>query len=125
MRFGDFAMTNPVVRIGRAADGDGVFHGIDGLFGVNLLRPYTWDIDQAAGTLMAGGVAPAPMAYEGSGLRLSRTDGTITAIADGSPAFEAGLRPGQRVLSLAEVGKRQVLKLPGRARLELEVRALL
>ncbi len=125
MRFGDFVMTHPVVRIGQAADRDGLFHGVDGLLGVSLLRPYTWAIDQAAGTLMAGGTPPAPVAYEGSGLRLSRADGTITAIADGSPAFEAGLRPGQQVLGLSQAPGRQVLELPGQARVELEVRALL
>lgn len=124
LRFGDFVMTSPVVRIGQAAEREGVFHGIDGLMGVSLLRPYTWAIDQMAGTLRAGGTAPPPMAYEGSGLRLSRTDGIVAAVADGSSAQEAGLRPGQRVLGLTQQRGMQRVMLP-EGEVELAVRALL
>jgi hypothetical protein len=125
MRFGDFAIPNPVVRIGQAADRDGLFHGVDGLAGVNLLRPYTWALDQMAGKLTAGGgPPPAPLAEEGTGLRLAR-DGTVTGIALGSPAEEAGVRPGAKVVALVREPGLQRLLIGDDSILELPVRALL
>lgn len=128
MRFGDFVLASPVIRIGEADGREGVFQDVDGLFGVSLLRPYTWAIDQAAGTLLAGGQPAQPVAFHGSGLRFGR-DGLIREIADGGPAFEAGLRPGQTVLTLSEAGSgRQVLELLDRGSrrvIELQTRALI
>lgn len=125
LRFGDFSITNPVVRIGQAADRDGLFHDVDGLAGVNLLRPYTWAIDQQAGKLSAGGgPPPGPTALEGTGLRLAR-DGTVTGIALGSPAEEAGLRHGSKVTALVEEPGLQRIAFADGGRVELPIRALL
>jgi hypothetical protein len=47
--FGGFEIAEPVIRIDQQDGRQGVFRGgMDGLFGVNLMRPYTWVLDQAA-----------------------------------------------------------------------------
>jgi hypothetical protein len=102
--FGDFAIADPVIGIGQRDGREGVFHEADGLFGVNLLRPYAWAVDQAAGTLKVSGVAPASQPLFGSGLQLRpEGDGArVVGVQEGGPAHEAGVRPGQWVRSLAE-----------------------
>lgn len=103
--FGPFEIPQPLIRIDPEDGRQGVFAGgIDGLFGAALLRPYTWALDQAAGVLEVGAEpAPAPAAYYGSGVRLVRRGGTVVVagVVEGGPADEAGLRPGQQVLSLS------------------------
>ncbi|HTI66438.1 MAG TPA: aspartyl protease family protein [Caulobacteraceae bacterium] len=134
MSFGDFAVADPIVRVGEADGREGVFHGVDGLLGVSLLRPYSWAVDQAAGTLSVGGEAPQRLGWYGSGMRVAQAGGRsyVSAVADHGPAFEAGVRPGQGVVSLSaapsDVPGLQVVELLDRGvrrLVELETRALL
>ena len=99
--FGDFRIPQPIVRVGQADDDRaGVFLGVDALFGVSLIRPFAWAIDQAKATLSAVGEPPKQVGWYGSGLRV-QTDGPlarVAAVQEGGPAHEAGIRPGQRVI---------------------------
>jgi predicted aspartyl protease len=52
--FGAFRMANPTIEAASSERGGSVFDGIDGLFGVSLIRPYTWALDQTRRSLRAG-----------------------------------------------------------------------
>ncbi len=102
LAFGELRIRKPVVRIGAADGSEGVFLDVDGLFGVNVIRPYIWALDQAGGGLEAAPGGPEQLGYYGSGLALSTAGGTatISAVVENGPAHEAGVRPGQPVLAL-------------------------
>ena len=126
--FGGFEIPEPVIRIDQQDGREGVFQGgMDGLFGVNLMRPYTWVLDQAAGTLLVAPGEARRAGYVGSGFNLERRDGVlrVAAVADDSPASEAGVLPGQRVLNFAQDDGLHILELAGRRSVSLRPRALL
>ena len=52
--FGDFRIASPTIRVAPDEGGGNVFDGVDGLFGVNMIKPYAWALDQAARSLRAG-----------------------------------------------------------------------
>ena len=103
LAFGELRIPGPVVRVGRADGREGVFHQVDGLFGVSQIRRYAWALDQQARTLKATDAGLQAAGWHGSGLRLER-DGAggarVAAAAEDGPAFEAGVRPGQPVLGV-------------------------
>jgi hypothetical protein len=51
--FGDFRIPSPTVRVAGAEGSGNVFDGVDGLFGISLIRPYAWALDQSARSLRA------------------------------------------------------------------------
>ena len=57
--FGDFRIRDPNIRVASAAVGGSVFDGVDGLFGVSLIKPYAWALDQTGRSLRAGPVEQA------------------------------------------------------------------
>ena len=103
LAFGDFRIPFPIMRVGQADDQRaGAFFGVDALFGVSLIRPFSWAMDQAKATLAAAGPPPEKLGWYGSGLRIT-TDGRlarVSAVQRGGPAHQAGVRPGQAVLAL-------------------------
>lgn len=131
MSFGAFRIEEPVVRVGGIDGREGVFEAVDGLFGVTLIRRYTWALDQERRTLSATvGEGGGRIGMTGAGVRLRGQGGMlrVAGVQDGGPAFDAGVRPGQRVLAVAEDGGRPVLDLIDRGRrriVELDVWELL
>ncbi|HTK36450.1 MAG TPA: aspartyl protease family protein [Caulobacteraceae bacterium] len=52
--FGAFRIPNPTIRVAGAEGSGNLFDGVDGLFGVSLIKPYAWALDQAARSLKVG-----------------------------------------------------------------------
>jgi predicted aspartyl protease len=59
MSFGAFRLPRPTIRVAATENVGSVFDDVDGLFGVSLIKPYAWALDQAARSLHAGPMAPA------------------------------------------------------------------
>ena len=59
LAFGAFRIASPHIRVAPAEDSGSVFDDVDGLFGVSLIKPYAWALDQTARSLRAGPAAPA------------------------------------------------------------------
>jgi hypothetical protein len=52
--FGALRIADPILHVAVADLSGSVFDGVDGLFGVSLIRRYAWALDQAGGKLGAG-----------------------------------------------------------------------
>jgi len=91
--------------LGRVLSGD-VGQPVAGLLGYSFLKHFRVAMDFARGLLWLdparGDVPDRPFEYSHVGLQLESVGDTarVAAVAVGSPAAEAGIRPGDRVLEL-------------------------
>lgn len=115
--FGDHRLDRPLVMIRAAGDNRGT--GVSGIIGLNTLRQFNLSTDVRAKALWVrwrGADSALPERYGMSGLWIER-DGAgveIAAVGTGSPAADAGLRVGDRILDDAfETVLRKIGGRPG------------
>lgn len=102
LRIGSLALPDPVVALAMPQDLRPGPLRIDGIVGAEVLRRLVVTFDPLLGRiwLRRNDIADQPFAYNRAGASL-RSDGdhvVVDAVAPGSPAFKAGIDPGDRIV---------------------------
>jgi Aspartyl protease len=101
VELGPFVLDDVIVNLSQAQAGTLADGGFGGIVGSELLRRFTVSFDYPASRLLLepNAAFDEPFEFDLSGIFLTAGDGCeVFSVVDGSPAAEAGIRKGDRVV---------------------------